>query len=452
MIRKGRVGEAEVLSRLSVRLMGPEERGEFDRRLQAEHYLHQALLPGPCLRYVGEVEGEWVALLTFSPGAFHLKGRDQSIGWSARQRARRLKFVVNNSRFLVLAARERLPNLASRVLALTLQRLSADWLAAHGHPVVLVESFVDEARSRGTCYRACGFTPLGPTGGFARNARDFYTAHGQPKALYLRSLQPGGEAVLRRGRLPEALRAYEGNEAGPCPLQAPALHSLLEGFRTLPERRRGHGLRHRQACVLATAAICTLMGGAGYRAFEAISSQFTQRQLRALGCPPGADGRYYPPSDSTFRRVIQGCEVRRFVALVGQWLLDQEVGAIARLALDGKTLRGSGRRDGKALQLFSAVTHRLCLTLEQVPIEEKTNEIPNFKTRLERLKLPAGTWVTADALHCQQESARYVTQQIGGDYLFGLKGNQSGILDRAERLLAQQAFPPSGHGRLGKAS
>jgi hypothetical protein len=47
-------------------------------------------------------------------------------------------------------------------------------------------------------------------------------------------------------------------------------------------------------------------------------------------------------------------------------------------------------------------------------------------------------------MHCQQESARFITQELGGDYLFGLKGNQSGILDKAERLLAQQGFPPSG--------
>ncbi len=45
-------------------------------------------------------------------------------------------------------------------------------------------------------------------------------------------------------------------------------------------------------------------------------------------------------------------------------------------------------------------------------------------------------------MHCQQESARFITQELGGDYLFGLKGNQSGVLERAERLLAQEAFPP----------
>jgi len=84
----------------------------------------------------------------------------------------------------------------------------------------------------------------------------------------------------------------------------------------------------------------------------------------------------------------------------------------------------------------------LRLTLAQVPIEDKRNEIPAFPKLLRDLPPVDYTLVTADAMHCQQESARFITQERGWDYLFGLKGNQSGILDRAERLLKRQAFPP----------
>jgi predicted transposase YbfD/YdcC len=56
--------------------------------------------------------------------------------------------------------------------------------------------------------------------------------------------------------------------------------------------------------------------------------------------------------------------------------------------------------------------------------------------------------ITADAMHCQRAGARFITQELGGDYLFGLKGNQCGILEKAQPLLAQQGFPPAGH--LGK--
>jgi hypothetical protein len=142
--------------------------------------------------------------------------------------------------------------------------------------------------------------------------------------------------------------------------------------------------------------------------------------------------------------VLSKIDAVALAARIGTWLAGQEIGALAQLAVDGKVLRGSGRHDGKALQLLSAVTHHLRLTLDQVAIEEKSNEIPALKPLLKKLKLPRGTLVTADAMHCQQESARFITQELGGDYLFGLKGNQSGILDKAKHLLAQQGFPPSG--------
>ena len=182
--------EAEFLRRVEVRLLAPEERERFDALLEQEHYLHSARVGGQSLRYVAEVDGQWVALLTFSGAAPHTKAREDKIGWTPRQRARRLCLVVNNSRFLVLPERQRYPNLASRVLALALKRLSADWQEHWGHPVVLVESYVDESQYRGTCYRACGFEAVGLTAGYGRSSRDYYFEHGQPKQLYLRELRP----------------------------------------------------------------------------------------------------------------------------------------------------------------------------------------------------------------------------------------------------------------------
>ena len=435
--------ETDILQRVTVRLLLEHERPEFDRLLQEEHYLHDSVLVGQTLRYVAEVDGQWVALLSFSAAALHLKAREKWIGWSPRQRARRLAFVVNNSRFLILPERQRYPNLASRVLGVVLRRLNEDWEQRWGHPVLVVESFVDETQYRGTCYRACGFTAVGPTQGFSRSSRDFYLPHGQPKQLFVRELRPKACRLLCQARWPEALAALEAEVAGPCPFRAPALESLVERLATLPDARSGHGLWHRQRFVLACAAVVTLMGVCSYRAFENTCLKFTQRQLRALGCQFDEERQgYYPPSDTTFQRVLKQLDAGLLAKVIGAWLAEQEVGALSRLAVDGKVLRGSGRHDGKPVQLLSAVTHHLRLTLEQVPIQEKSNEIPALKPLLQKVKPPPGTLVTADAMHCQQESARFITQELGGDYLFGLKGNQSGVFATAQRLLAQQAFPP----------
>jgi predicted transposase YbfD/YdcC len=80
----------------------------------------------------------------------------------------------------------------------------------------------------------------------------------------------------------------------------------------------------------------------------------------------------------------------------------------------------------------------------QEPVAEKSNEIPAFEPLLRKLPPGAleGSLITADAMQCQQESSRFVTQELGADYLWGLKGNQSGILERAQIRLPKDFFSP----------
>jgi hypothetical protein len=444
MKRAPRIPEQSVLDAVEVRLIEEWERERYDGLLEREHYLHNARLGGRHLRYVAEVEGRWVALATFSGAAPHLKGRECWIGWSPRQRARRLGLVANNSRFLVLEERGKVPNLASKVLGLCLRRVSGDWQQRWGTPLLVVESFVDEHLYRGTCYRACGFEAVGASAGFGRDARDYYTEHGRPKQLYLKALHPKGREMLRRAVLPAPYAEAEADIAGPCPLRAPELGDLLRRLRALKDPRRGHGLRHRQASVLACAAAASLMGAGSYQGFEDVCERFNQRQLAALGCYYDEKlRRYRAPSDTTFLRVLERVDPAAFEAILSRWLLEQEIGQLQRLAVDGKTLRGSGGREGegRAVQLLSAVTHSLRTTLRSQPIAEKSNEIPAIEPLLRGLPIE-GSICTADAMHCQQETARLITQVHGADYLFGLKGNQSGILERAQHRLEPVLFSP----------
>jgi hypothetical protein len=109
----------------------------------------------------------------------HLKAREKWQGWSPRQRALRLGLVINNSRFMLLVARERHPNLASKVLGLAMRRVPHDWQARWEQRPLVVESFVDETRYPGTYYRACGFQQVGPARGFlaVENPRDGHGLH-----------------------------------------------------------------------------------------------------------------------------------------------------------------------------------------------------------------------------------------------------------------------------------
>ena len=107
-----------ILGQVAVRLLEESERARFDELLEQEHYLKSARIGGRSLRYVAELNGEWIALITFSGAAPNLKAREQWIGWSQVQKARRLGFVVNNSRYLLLTERHSYPNLGSKVLSL----------------------------------------------------------------------------------------------------------------------------------------------------------------------------------------------------------------------------------------------------------------------------------------------------------------------------------------------
>src|SRR5207244_3601019 len=129
-----------------------------------------------------------------------LKARDQCIGWSAEQCRRRRALIANNARFLILPECN-YPNLASRGLKLMLARLSADWQQRYGHPIALVETFVDPEQFCGTIYKCNGWTELGLTQGWARSAEDYYIKHERPKRLWIKPLVKKACQKLRSEKL-----------------------------------------------------------------------------------------------------------------------------------------------------------------------------------------------------------------------------------------------------------
>ena len=151
---------------VSVRPVGDAvERRRWDALMSEFHYLPFKGLFGQSLRHVAVCGGSWLALVGWTAGAFKVGVRDEWVGWSAERQYRRLKLIANNSRFAVLAGQGEVRNLASRVLGLSLRRLSGDMRAAHGFPVLLAETFVDPSRFSGACYRASNWRLLGLTRG-----------------------------------------------------------------------------------------------------------------------------------------------------------------------------------------------------------------------------------------------------------------------------------------------
>jgi hypothetical protein len=129
------------------------EEQQYQELMQQHHYLGALPKISETLWYVALWCGQWVALLSFSASALKCAARDAWIGWNFRHQYDRLKLIVNNSRFLILPDWH-MPNVGSRILSLCQRRLDADWHVAFGHPAVLLETFVDPQRFRGTVYKA----------------------------------------------------------------------------------------------------------------------------------------------------------------------------------------------------------------------------------------------------------------------------------------------------------
>ena len=450
------VSEQHVLEHVQVRLIAADdalERERFRSLIEKHHYLKSDTLVGEQLRYVAELDGEWLALLSWSAAANHLKDREEWIGWDIPQRRRRLALAANNSRFLVLPGVD-CPNLASRVLALCCERLADDWQQAYGHPVLVAESFVDSQLFRGTCYKAQGWELLGQTKGSGRNRQDYYTAHGRPKQLWVRELRPGARAILRAARLPASLQQVEDAVIPRCDVPTGDLRRLVVLCRQVPDWRARKGRDYPLPCLLAIMVMATLAGVVrGQRDLAAFAGKLTQFQLRALGSYRKRDGTWDYPKETTFQRVLARLDAEAFGRVMLEWQL-RRAGQHAddQVAIDGKAQRGSTPHveDEQKAQLVSAQSQPSGRVLGTVAVEKKSNEIPAARALLEKLGPLDGKLLMLDALHCCQQTLRQAHQDNGADFLIPVKGNQPELEARAKACLPDRlsaVIPPLGRAR-----
>lgn len=429
--------EQHVLDHLHVQLVGPEQLAEFDQWMVKDHYLKSSAVVGEHLRYRATYRGQWLALATWSAPALHLKARDQFIHWTEEQRRQRLALIANNSRLLILPDCH-YPNLASRFMKAMLQRLSQDWQAAWGHPVGLVETFVDPQLYQGTIYRVSGWSHLGKTAGWKRNAEDFYQKHERPKQVWVKELVKKACVKMRAPQLPPDWAVVEKPMAPRCTAKATEIRSLMEQLAAVPEFRRKEALGYPLAGMLALMAMAMFSGVArGPEDLADYAATLSQGQLRALKFRrwPRTD-RMRCPKKSTFERVLAGVQARVLEQVLLLW--QEQVlgpGQDKLVIVDGKEIRHAGVEivnavDGQGRWLGASV------------VAAGTNEIPTARAQLSKLNI-AGKIVIADALHTNEQTARQILFEGGGDYLLTVKDNQPELVKTLESLLQKQAFSPS---------
>lgn len=183
------------LEALSLRLVvGKQQSRLWNEFVARYHYLGYAPMSGSQLRYNVFAGEQLVACISFGASAWKLKERERFIGWSEIERQSNLQLVVNNARFLILPW-VHCKGLASKILSKVARQLPKDWMARYGFAPVLLETFVEFERHKGTCYKAANWIVVGRTAGRGKKS----TSHKQLipiKDIWLYPLRRNWQAIL----------------------------------------------------------------------------------------------------------------------------------------------------------------------------------------------------------------------------------------------------------------
>jgi len=338
------------LKEVSLRPVCSSEESRYQELMQAHHYLGALGKIGETLWYVATWNDQWIALMSFSAPAWKCTARDRWIGWSPRLQFDRLKLLTNNSRFLILP-KWHAPNLASRILSLCQKRLPHDWQRRFGHPLLLLETFVDPRYFQGTVYKAANWLYAGDTKGYQRT-RQGYSAKAQfPKMVFLKPLQADTQMLLSRAHVPPY------RTGGPkMKLSAEQTRSLPRFFLDVPDPRRTHGRRHRLHNVLAIATAAILCGMTGHRAIADWAQSLSQTVRQRFGCRL-EKGRYVVPSEYVIRNVLIRVDPADLDRALQNW--NKTYGEEDQsLAIDGKTMRNAFDEQGRQVHVMGALGHQ----------------------------------------------------------------------------------------------
>jgi hypothetical protein len=340
----------ETLAEIRVRPVERSEEARYRAQLSAHHYLGDLPKIGETVWYVATWGDEWVAQLSLSAAALKCGVRDRWIGWDFRSQYGRLNLIANNSRFLILPDWHR-PNIGSRVLALLERRIGADWQARFGHPLLLLETFVDPRRFHGGVYRAANWTELGLTQGYRRTRAGYSATAQAPKRVFVRPLCRDPQRQLTH---PDRER-LQLTGMTQTKLNAAQMRSLPMCFNGMTDPRRKQGQRHRLPVVLAIAAGAILCGMRGYKAMSQWADALGQQARERFGCRK-EDGVYLVPSEFVIRdclvRIEPGALDRALAAWNHAWGTQDSA-----LAMDGKTMKNAIDASGRQTHILSVVGH-----------------------------------------------------------------------------------------------
>ena len=227
----------------------------------------------------------------------------------------------------------------------------------------------------------------------------------------------------------------------------PAPDGLLALLAQVADPRKPRGIRHGLTGVLAMALSAVITGAQSFVAIAEWAADASPEALARLGVTGTA------PSESTIRRCLQRLAPDQLDHLIGawMWLRTSTIGGRRVIAFDGKTLRGARDAAGNLMHLLAGLCQHTGAVLAQLAVGAKTNEIPMLTKLLDTIPDVAGAVITADALHCQRDTAEYITGR-GAHYILTVKDNQPTLRKKLKSLPWKQIpvldrKTEHGHGR-----
>lgn len=413
--------------------------------LDEEHFLGAGREAGDRLCQFILEDGQVVAVLIWCAAAWHLKGRDETVGWDPVTRSHRLKLVVQLRRFLVLDKARR-PNLASQSLGLALRSVTSQWHQVHGYEPLLAESFSDPESHAGTVYKVTNWQLAGDTKGFSQvrksdTTHDYYEPNGRPKKLWLYPLHPQAYSLMCAPELPEKSKKADVGPGGErSPLKVTQLQSLRSAFLEVPDPRRAQSRRHPLSAMLTLVALGLLMGGRHMRSIHNKITPLGQSHREAIGLrvrEKDGSGRLKMPGYDALNDLMNKIDPDAYAEAITRWLQQNQGSLPQSLALDGKSI-GNGKcgmivtlcrqEDGRPVAMRAATGKK-----EDSEVSEARALLSSEEVIL------VNKMVTLDPLHNKQDTLRVIAQK-GGDYLVGTKDNTSDRVKASQAAL--QGVPP----------
>ena len=422
----------------------PGEIDFYSDLLTRRHYLESSQCNRNTILHVVRRGGEDVAILTWEPKVrmwFAL--RDKLIGWTEEQKKERLKYCVENRRFLMLVKEK---DAASQALALSLKRLCVDGQKIFGHEFLLAETFVDPSRGyEGTCYKAAGWTRVGLTrGGRGKQVRT-------PKLYFVKDLK---KDALSKLKSPELTPSDTINpRQSVLFLERLNLASLRKKLDSVPDYRRIKG-KNPLSSILALTIAAVLGGQTNSKGIYRWIASLSVETLRNIGCRR-------PITYTTLWRVITRVDHEKLSEELCSWLREHTnkihvTDNIRIVSLDGKALRSASKGADAEIHVLSLIDTVAQVLISQRPVsKKKDHEIPVARLALEKEPLDATTVVTADALHTQRETANIIIKK-NGHYVLAVKDNQPNLRKAIQKETPNEAWSVPyittelGHGRIEK--